>query len=262
MQQGAKMSKDPITVYWAPAINNDNTHPDFGLLYSSPKQLFSNLRERKAEKTDSASIFSCPAFSELTKSTVVFNSPMSCSYEFDSTDTSNPTIKATTKNLIGARYVRPPYLQDGPILHFQLYYIFFATEPVEALFTSPYFHKPQHTKYGSVTPGKFDIGQWFRPYNFEVQMWNMKGEFHLKEQEPMFYVEFKTDRPIILKQFNNTQELLRISDACVATTDMFGRGQTLLSRYFRFRDTGMKQRTLKLIENNIIEGSELRLGKE
>jgi hypothetical protein len=256
------MSKDPIIVYWAPAINNDDSHPDFGFWYPSPKQLFSTLREKRTDGTDNASVFSCPAFSELTKSTVVFNSPMSCSYEFDTTDITNPIVKATSKNFIGARYVRPPYIQDGPLLHFNLYYIFFATEPLEALFTSPYFHKPEHSKDGSVIPGKFDIGQWFRPYNFEVQMWNTKGEFHLKEQEPMFYVEFKTDRPIILKQFNHTQELHRISDACVGTTDMFGRGQSLLSRYFRFRDTGMKYKTLKLIEENVLEGSELKLGKE
>jgi hypothetical protein len=254
------MNKDPITVYWAPAINNDDGHPDFGFLYPSPKQLFNNLIERRTDVKDSASIFSCPAFNELTKNTVVFNSPMSCSYEFDSTNIENPTIKATSKNLIGARYVRPPYIEDGPILHFQLYYVFFASEPVEALFTSPYFHKPEHSKYGSVIPGKFDIGQWFRPYNFEVQMWNKSGQFELKENEPMFYVEFKTDRPIILKQFNHVQELHRISDACVATTDMFGRGQTLLSRYFKFRDTGMKNRTLKLIKENVIENSELKLG--
>lgn len=253
------MNKEPIIIYWAPAIYNDSSHPDFGFWYPSPKQLFNNLIERRSDTKDSASIFSCPAFNELTKKTIVFNSPMSCSYEFDSTDIDNPTIKATTKTLIGARYARPPYIQDGPFIHFQLYYIFFATEPVEALFTSPYFHKAEHTKYGSVIPGKFDIGQWFRPYNFEVQMWDKKGEFHLKENEPMFYVEFKTDRPIILKQFNNTEELSRISDACVATTDMFGRGQTLLSRYFRFRDTGMKQRTLKLIKENVIEGSDLKL---
>jgi hypothetical protein len=256
------MNKDPITVYWAPAINNDPSRPDFGFWYSSPKQLFNTLREKRTDTKDNASVFSCPAFSELTKSIAVFNSPMSCSYEFDITDIKNPIISATTKNFIGARYVRPPYIEDGPLLHFNLYYIFFATEPVEALFSSPYFHKPEHSKYGSVIPGKFDIGQWYRPYNFEVQMWNKKGEFHLKEQEPMFYVEFKTDKPIILKQFNNTPELSKISDACVATTDMFGRGQSLLSRYFRFRDTGMKQRTLKLIEENLIEGSELKLGKE
>lgn len=256
------MNKDPITVYWAPAISNDASHPDFGFWYPSPKQLFSTLREKKIDGTDNASIFSCPAFNELTKSIVTFNSPMSCSYEFDTTDISNPIVRATTKNFIGARYVRPPYMQDGPILHFNLYYIFFASEPVEALFTSPYFHKPEHSKYGSVIPGKFDIGQWFRPYNFEVQMWSNKGEFHLKENEPMFYVEFKTDRPIILKQFNNTPELSRISDACVGTTDMFGRGQSLVSRYFRFRDTGMKNRTMKLIQENILEDSTLRLGKE
>ena len=66
-------------------------------------------------------------------------------------------------------------------------------------FTPPFFQKPGYTQDATILPGEFDVGNWFRPYNFEIQTWSNHGIITLKENEPIFYAEFKTDKKIKLQ---------------------------------------------------------------
>ena len=84
-------------------------------------------------------------------------------------------------------------------------------------------------------------------------MWDNKGIFEIKENEPLFYVEFKTDRPIILKRFNMNNQLDKIARGSVFSSNLFGKGQTLLSRYVKFNNSGLRDKILKEIKNNLID---------
>ena len=77
--------------------------------------------------------------------------------------------------------------------------------------------------------------------------------FEIKENEPLFYVEFKTDRPIILKRFNMNNQLDKIARGNVFSSNLFGKGQTLLSRYIKFNNSGLRDKILKEIKNNLID---------
>jgi hypothetical protein len=251
------VKEKPITVYWSPAtsIYLEEDKQDWGFLYPYPKKMFNSLIEKKSTILEKDSFFTCPAFKDLTKKILCIKSPMSASYELKINENNENIITAISENFISPKIVRKSTLENKPIVFFPLQYIFFADEPLKVLFTAPYFDKSEYTKYGSVIPGQFDIGQWFRPYNFEVQMWSNTGEFHIKEDEPLFYVHFQTDRPIIFKKFNYTEQLSSVTHACVGTTGVFGKGQTLVSRYFKFLNTGMRDKVLALIKNNLIEES-------
>jgi hypothetical protein len=59
-----------------------------------------------------------------------------------------------------------------------------------------------------------------------------------------------------MKKFNLTEELDSYIQSSVNTTNIFGRGQTLLKRYERFKNVGMKEKIITAIKKNIIEDSD------
>lgn len=251
------MKKKPITVYWAPDYPTEDIEEDWTLLYPKPTSLFNQLVKKKFTDTfnfnfvSSASFFSCPAINSKFKNTYVFSNEIDCSYEFDF-ELSKPFIKPLTKNALSYSTQHSPSIKDGPLINFSISYILFADQPLEMFCSAPYFHKAGYTKYGSIIPGKYDIGQWFRPYFFEVQMWNKKGEFHLESGEPLFYCSFDTDQEIVFKRFRLDSTLRGYSSGLISGNGLFGRGQTLLSRYSRFGRVGMREKVLTEIQKNLI----------
>lgn len=237
--------KDSINVYWSE--NHDIDGSNWSFLYQKPTSLFSELNKIK-EKENSANFLTCPAISNKFKKTLVFKNSLSSSYLYDS-----ESITPTSSNYIDIIKRKEPSISSGPIYQFANSICFFSEEPLNASFTPPYFHKPGYTQYGTFIPGDFDIGQWYRPCNFEVQMWNSDGKFNINEDEPLYYVNFKTDKKINLYRYKNSQLLKKYYDACLDVTFLFGRGQTLVSRYDRFKRVGLKEKILTEIKKNLID---------
>ena len=84
-------------------------------------------------------------------------------------------------------------------------------------------------------------------------MWDREGEFHIKEGEPLFYVEFKTNKNVVVKRFNVNEKLQKISASCIESFSLFGRGESFEERYRRFNDTNMREIVLDQINKNIID---------
>lgn len=239
----------PITIYWSETSFSPFT--DESYFYPDPTTMQSEMIANKAKiKTGDVTFIECPAVSNKFKKILVFKSPLTFSHYFNSDTDEN---KPLTSNYIPMTRIRERTLINGPIYNIKLGYIFFADEPLDVFFTPPYFHKPKYTKYGSIIPGEFNIGKWFRPFNTELQMWENSGEIHFEENEPLFYAELKTDRPIQLKRFAITPKLLNYLDANINLTMMYGRGQSLESRYNRFKNVGMRSKVLKEIHENLLD---------
>jgi hypothetical protein len=236
-------NKDSINVYWSE--NYDINSPNWSFLYQKPTSLFSDLNKIKEKISDN--FLTCPAVSNKFKKTLVFRNSLTSSYVYDS-----ESITPTSSNHLSVVKGRDSSLNFGPIYRFANSICMFSEEPLSTFFTPPYFHKPEHTQYGSCIPGEFDIGQWYRPYHFEVQMWDSSGEFKITENEPLYYVNFQTDKQINLYRFNNSQLLTNYYEACVGSTSLFGRGQSLISRYDRFKRVGLKEKILTEIKKNLI----------
>jgi len=253
------MKKNEINIYWTPTTNTlfptDSHIKDSSFLYPKPESLLKFMAKDKIRGEKKMSIFNCPAVTNKAKQTIVFTSPMSMEFYYQNNGT-NIDVEYKSKTFIDVSLARDPEMKYGAFLLLHMGWLFFAEEPVEAFFTPPYFHEPKYTKYGSVIPGQFDIGQWFRPYQAEVLMWKNEGSFILEEGEPLFYIEFKTDKKINLKRFNHTPEVQKYSQACIDSTPMFGFGQTMLARYNRFRNIGMREKVLTAIKNNLIDDNQ------
>lgn len=247
-------NKDTVNIYWAPVVGYDiNMLGEWSMLYPNPTNLYSDILKLKNKNSDSNAMFSCPAFKNKLKNTFVFKNSIQSEYEYDYSNLNNTFFQNSSESFIGYNQVRKEVLGNGPTIAFNLYYIFFSEESINASFSSPFFNKAGYTKYGSVIPGEFDIGQWFRPYVFEVQLWDNSGKFIIEEDEPLFYVKFDTDKKINLQKFKHSAQLQSYAEHCTTSTKTIMFGVPLIKRYEKFKNAGMRNLILKEIKNNIIE---------
>jgi hypothetical protein len=240
--------KKPITIYWSPGVSYWN------MLYPEPKTVMKNLINNRNQDRSKENFLTCPAFVNKNNKVYSFLFPMTCGYEWDYSDFDNRFFKPINQNdpVVGYKELRPPTVYNSPQISFDLFYLFFCEEPLEATFTPPYFCKPNYTKHASIAPGTMDIGQWFRPYPVEITFWEEKGSVIFENNEPLFYVEFLTDRPIILKRFMPNEKILEYSSACANSSSEIESKVPLIDRYKRFNESKMNKLIFKEIKENLI----------
>jgi hypothetical protein len=116
----------------------------------------------------------------------------------------------------------------------------------------PMFHEPRYTTYGTIVPGEFDIGCWFRPFNVEIQLWKPAGELVIEEGEPLFYMQLQTEKKVVLKRFKTDNELIAYALSGAESPNKYGKRLPLVDRYKRFKETSMRELVLQGIEKNLI----------
>jgi hypothetical protein len=249
--------KNEVIVYWCPANYAPGTDapPTWNLLYKEPEVLFTELtRKRNLSHPDpGTSMLICPAVSSVSKNTLVFTVPSSCSYSYTTDSEGILTSEPLTDVFMALKQVRNPSLNYGPSISTPLKVLLFAEEPLVVRLTSPYFHEPKHMKYGASVFGEYDIGQWFRIINWELQMWEKEGVLSFEEGEPAFYLEFKTDKKIVFKKVKFTEEVRNVSTECGLSPMYLGRFLPLAKRYQRFKEAGMRDRLLSELRANVIK---------
>lgn len=249
------MKKDTITVYWAPhSTPTEDGIGNWNMLYEDPQTLFKYWTQFSIKDEPEASMIQCPAFKNLAKNTYVFNSPIDTSYSFSAPSRLGHQIELTpqTKEYIAAFIPRNQTMSVGPNMEISLRLHMFAEEPLEVMLTGPYLHKTEYTKSGALTSGQFDIGQWFRPINCEIQLFGQEGTIDFKKDEPLFYVKFLTDKKIELKRFELTPELDTYAKKCIGAKSVFGLRKPLSFYYDKFMKTRTKDIVLKKIKENLI----------
>lgn len=248
------MAKDEINVYWAPQPSYEiQGSGEWNMLYPNPKILFNELRElRVTDRKDSNTFFVCPATNAKFKRTFVFRSGMAGSYKYEHIK-NELVITPLSDSFINYDVVREPIINTGPLIQFSFSWNFFCEEPLDAIFSAPTFHKPGYTKYCSPVPGEFDIGQWYRPYNLEVQAWDKDGTIEIEYDEPLFYLELRTDKKINFIRYRNTPELHALGKHNSNSINYWGKNLGLKERYRRFKASSMREIILKEIKKNIVE---------
>ena len=84
--------------------------------------------KNKDKNSNARSMFECPAFSDKTKKTFFFTSPMSVEYEYDFTDPENSYIipKNPLMPYLETKILRPPTINKQPLFQLSLFYCFLA----------------------------------------------------------------------------------------------------------------------------------------
>lgn len=244
------MNKEPIIVYWAPAISLSSKGEE--MLYPEPTNLFHDLIKIRNKDAGTSSFLSCPAASGRMKNSFVFKNSLHSSYHYDFTDKENPVVIPTSKNYIGAKVLRSSALKNGGSISLNLRYIFFCEESIVGYINPPMMHEPGYTKFATPIPGAFDISKWFRPFVMEVQTWKTQGDLIIEEDEPLFYFEAHTERNIVLKRFKINDILMKYLEECVQSPAIYGRHLPLYERYKKFTESRMNDLVSKEIKNNLV----------
>jgi hypothetical protein len=241
---------DVINVYWAPYTSTTKSGGlgEWNMFYEDPKNLFEEVAKDKLPSAGYGTMLSCPSVTGLMKKIYVFNNTIDCSFEFTRYE-----AKPLSENYVVLLQKREPTMKQGPSFEYGMIYMVFADQPLTARWTQPYYHRTTYASAGAMVPGEFDVGQWFRPLNLEIQMFNDKGTVHFEKNTPLAYLEFQTDKKINLHRFKMTEDLLNISDSQVTAPGTFGRRLPLAERYKRFNATKQNKIVLKLIKENLVD---------
>jgi|TARA_B110000483_G_scaffold240988_1_gene322853 hypothetical protein len=238
-----------MKVYWAP--DYEHTNIDWNMLYADPISVFDKSYKQKTDVNKYDSMFYCPAFKHLAKNTLEFKNPLTSTFEFDN---NGQMIPPTTRQGVFANVVREPNLHDQILLEYGLRYVFFTdADSLDCTLTAPWFNNSPWQKTATMVPARYDIGKWFRAVNVEFMLDPGLKKFTIKEDEPLCYFGFGTEKPIEFIRFKMNDELKRYSVAC-STSTSWDSWVPLANRYARFKETRMKQLVLKQIKENLVDG--------
>lgn len=240
---------DTINVYWSPC---NETHQEINksMWYLDPENVYKKHTNNKNDNMDHyATMFTCPAVQNKLTNVWSFASSIETKLVIeDSIVTKHYGIPLRPTPRVNS-------IANTGHLWFDLSWLFFADAPLVAAFTSPYFDNVKHNQVMAIPPASFDIGQWFRPFNSEYIVWSPEHcEVHIKPNDPMFYIEFLTDKKINLIRFEQSEKIMEYARGCSKSTDIFGRGKGLENRYDKFKSGHMKELVIKEIQKNILEG--------
>jgi len=251
---GIKMlKKKPINVYWAPCWT-DVPENNWNMLYPDPEQLYKNLSKKRAKETaPTDNLLQCPAVSNKFRNTYLFTTSVDSNITIENDNAYSIFPDQLKRNGITAKIQRTASFENNKLVVVMLSWIFFTDEDsLDATFTPPYFHQTEIQKYGAPVPGTFNIGKWFRPYVYEVNLWDNVNEFNIKENDPLFYTEFITDRPVKVHRFEMNEKLFALSRATSSASVTMGALRPLSKRYEQFAQSRSKDIILKEINKQIV----------
>jgi|694.fasta_scaffold59960_5 hypothetical protein len=244
---------DTITVYWAPSWIGNDTNND--IFYHEPISVYKDLLSKFNPPTATKNFMSCPAVKGNLENTFFILNPtdadMQVSFDKDG-NIDGLRNNNVEHSAIPARLQHSPTLTNQLLIEYGMSYCFFSEEPLNVLMTSPYFHNTHYLNYGAIVPGGFDIGQWYRPFNFEINLWDGNGRLIIKKNEPLVYLKFDTDKKIVFKRYHASEKMHKIAASLVHFKDA-PRWRKLITRYQFFNRADMRSVVLQEIKNNLIE---------
>lgn len=244
--------KDELIVYWAPYyLLKEVEEVDWNIIYNNPENIYNSFKKDVNKENIDFNIMFCPSFKDVLKNSFSFSMSVPASYEYSKED---QQFISRLPNGLGHYANRNSNFNGRKHLILSASWIFFSDESVDMEVLPPYFsEESKHLQYGSVAPGVYNIGEWFRPVNAEFILKTNVREFVIKENEPVMYTKFLTDRPVKFKRFVMNKELMNISHSCGKSPDIFGKNLSLSDRYKVFKNSSTGKKVAKKIKENLID---------
>ena len=124
---------------------------------------------------------------------------------------------------------------------------FFSEKKLEMELLPPFFHNLPWKEH-SILPGRFNVGQHFRPLECPVHLFH-SDTIKINNKDPLYYVRFFTDEKIVFKRFFVTTKLFKITNNLMKKRT-FTKKIIPLQWYY---DNTYKKTILKEIQNNLLE---------
>lgn len=251
------MSKNTITVYWAPAAFTDENE-SWNMLYSEPISI--NKKINNNSLLDSR-LKQCPAIKNNNKNLFALTSSIKENFEVNTemakniiaTQDPNFNIPVEGNVKLGIRTVRKEQYKNHLNYLYNLSWLFFADEPLEVKFSSPYMPPSSPMKDAFVVPGQFDIGQWYRPFHLEYMAPESSSSFNIEEEQELVYLQFLTDKKVVFKRYTMSSKLLSIATESAQSPASYGRFKTLKQRYLMASKSKVPKIVLSEIKKNLVE---------
>lgn len=250
---GKSKKNEKIVIYWSPWVNPDFQYNQM-ILDVKPKSLMSDLQKRRAidpaippsQNLENGKYQVCSALHTFSKNMFIVKSPFDADIKLDE----NGSIVKDSE--VSHMFVeRISSIENSYSVDFNFSFLFFSEEPVKMTLTPAYLHKTSHNDSGFVAAGEYDISNWFRPAPCIFQLWPGTKGLVIKQDEPLSYVKFDTDKEVELRQFKVTDDIVKMVNAC-GTVKFFKPFEPMEKLYVRFSNTGLKRAVLKEVKNNII----------
>lgn len=246
MGKKQKTDKDTVTVYWT-ADTSPERQTYAQILWGPPVPLIKLMPEGNGlEKTGNYRL--CAALPTLLKNTYAFIHPLTHTASV-SGDLFSPIIKS---ELDIWRHRESP-LKNRYALEYDFGWLFFSDESLQIKVVPPYFHNTSASKTAFLSSGSFDIGKWFRRITMAYILWENETTLTFTKNDPAMYIEFVTDKKVILKQFECTEEITSIGTQTAMASSLFMADRSLNYRYSKFIQSNRHKRILKLIKDNLLD---------
>lgn len=240
------MSNNLLTIYWT-IITVPERQTYANLLWSPPSSLLSSLPPAH----DSTSVFGnyrlCSGAQDILKHTYVLTHPVT-----STVDVKGDFLQPQIQSLDNAWYSDSASLKNRYRINYDYSWAFFCQEPVTMRITPPYMHNTTDKLGGALATGSFDISKWFRPVNLTYMLWENSNSITVTKGDPAVYIEFLTDKKIVLKQFTCNQEVLSTAQQVIESNAFFSL-LPLSARYERFLSSNRHKHILKLIKENLLD---------
>lgn len=237
------MKEETVTVYWA-LMTAPDKQTSMNLMWEPPTPLSKILP--RGSKTKNANYRVCPAGHNIWANTFAIIHPTTSSAEA-SGSLDSPEISMTHSYWMG----QPYSLEDSYRLEYDFSWIFFSEESLTMQQLPPFLHNTSDRDGGRIAAGSFDISRWFRAINITYMLWPNKNKITVTKDEPAMYIQFLTDKKVVLKQFEMNEELRQITREAIFHKIYFPY-ETLNTLYNRFTRSNRHKRVLQLIKQAIL----------
>jgi hypothetical protein len=130
---------------------------------------------------------------------------------------------------------------------------FFASEPVTARFSAPFFPSAEPVKNSYLSIGEFDIGKWYRTFMLEYHVPITSTYFSIKQDQPLFFIEFFTNKKIKFKRYTMSSELANLALEAGQSPTRYGQRKSLFERYKMAHGAGVPKMVLREIQKNLVD---------
>ena len=240
------VSKD-IIVYWAYSpMPNKNTY--VSMMSNPPTPLFKTLPKRASNKDALQNYINCRGLPNLYKNTFLITSPIDANLSVEYVDEKCYPVGEGQQFFIE----ETRSFEDMNRIDLDFSYIFFSEESVELAQIPAFIHKTTFSENAFIASGSFDISKWFRPLFPSFIFWKNNSQLQLKKNDPLYYLDFRTDKNVVLKQFEFTEPILEIMAGSLSYRNA-NPLTSLQHLYDRFASSKKNKKLIKLIKENLID---------
>lgn len=239
-------NKNELVVYWANFGWLDRIQRT-NLIVEPPVRVMQTFHQESRDLTGSASYKACSGAKNLFQNTFVLKSPFDVNANIVGQHPN--TVVEEPNQLIVMR--NPTYI-GAYSLEYDYRWIFFSEESVEMVQTPPYMHKTTASEYGILTSGSYDISKWFRSISPTYNLHNGINEFKVNKDEPLCYIDFRTQKRVVLKQFDLTADLYDLAFAAAELKQFFP-FESLETLYNRFTRSNRHKKVMQEIRKNLLD---------